>query len=231
MVLYLVGTCHADIKGPERLEKFLNFVRPSSICHESSTEAAKTILEERIQEVKLLLKRVNHPDPSVRLATRIEFIYGYEIWVPYQHLVENPTVNIYPLEEQTSIKTALGQLIKQSANGDRKGTIPTWAINMQYALTTGDSKEYQKNVDAAYYDSKSATKLILDSLDGDKDYILKERDSLMEKKIRATVANDREGTVVVNCGVGHFFGEYDNLYERLRDISPCRIRLPEIDKF
>ena len=36
--LYLVGTHHLDLKGPERLEKFLGFVRPDTIGLESTIE-------------------------------------------------------------------------------------------------------------------------------------------------------------------------------------------------
>ena len=36
--LYLVGTHHLDLTGPERLEKFLGFVRPDAIGLESTVE-------------------------------------------------------------------------------------------------------------------------------------------------------------------------------------------------
>lgn len=55
MVTYLVGTCHVDLKGPQRLRKFLNFVRPSSICHEGSEETAKQLFEGRTTVIP------NHP--------------------------------------------------------------------------------------------------------------------------------------------------------------------------
>lgn len=54
----------------------------------------------------------------------------------------------------------------------------------------------------------------------------------MEPKIREIVANGKGGNTLISAGFGHFYGKYENnLYERLRDLNPKRIRLVTVDKF
>ena len=46
-LVYLLGTNHWDLKGPERLRKFLGFVRPTAIGLEASEELIKQRLSDR----------------------------------------------------------------------------------------------------------------------------------------------------------------------------------------
>ncbi|MEK6905529.1 MAG: hypothetical protein AABX24_03955 [Nanoarchaeota archaeon] len=229
MVTYLVGTCHVDLKGPQRLRKFLDFVRPSSICHEGSEEFAKGLFEERRYGIKTFLQMANQPDPALKFAAMLEYVQGYEIWVPHQHKQENnPTANIYPLENQQVLQDALECLNKLLEKEDVYEMPSVLEKEITRELMNGDIRGFQKYIDTSYFDSKAVAdfRSLVET-----DYLLEERDKPMEQKIREITLNDAKGTTVVVCGSGHIFGEYKNLYERLRDLSPCRLRLPELDKF
>ena len=234
MVTYLVGTCHADLKGPERLQKFLGFVRPSSICHEGSKEISKRLFEQRRKGLEAFLQMISHPDPALKLAAILEFTNGYEIWAPYHHQQEcNPTVRIYPLENQIAYEQAIKVWTNLVGKENIYGTASELKLSLNRALSRGDRTQFQKSIDQIYSNSELFDSEIrsLKRNIGERDYILEERDKPMEQKIREVVAKDAEGTTVAICGAGHIFGAYHNLYERLKDTSPCRIKLPEVDKF
>ena len=61
--IYLVGTHHLDLKGPERLEKFLNFVRPRFIAIECDEEIA----QRKVEEHDLLVRELNQNRAMFRL--------------------------------------------------------------------------------------------------------------------------------------------------------------------
>src|SRR3989338_644893 len=227
MVTYLVGTCHIDPKGPVRLKKFLNFVRPTSIGHESSGENAKKIFEDRRKKLGAFLQMNSVADPALKFAIMLGYIDGYELWTPYQHQQEdNPTTIIYPLENHQILEKA-SDYLQQSENNNK--VLSDWETLLHEGLRTRDFKKVQNSVELAYYDSRIVENIQKNL--GRTDYLLEDRDVLMEQKIREIVTKDAQGTTVAICGVGHLFGEYHNLYERVRDLSPCRIRLPEVDKF
>lgn len=229
MVTYLVGTCHVDLKGPQRLRKFLDFVRPSSICHEGSEETAKQLFEGRRNGIEAFLQITNQSDPALKFAAMLEYAQGYEIWVPHQHKQKNnPTANIYPLENHQALQDALECLNDLLENEDFYEVPTVQEKEITRELMSGDLRGFQKYIDASYFDSKAVADFrgLFET-----DYLLEERDKPMEQKIREITLNDAKGTIVVVCGSGHIFGEYENLYERLRDLSPCRLRLPELDKF
>lgn len=229
MVTYLIGTCHLDLKGPARLKKFLNFVRPTSIGHENSLESVKSLAENRKRKSVAFLHMNSEVDQTLKFAIMLEYIYGYEIWMPYQHQQDdNPTTTIYPLENCQTIQKATEYFYQQSSTTDSK-TLSDWEIILNEGLRTMDLKKVQNGIDLAYFDPRMAENIQkkLERID----YILQDREVLIEQKIREIVANDAQGTTVAICGVAHIFGGHHNLYERLMDISPCRIRLPDVDKF
>ena len=117
MATYLVGTVHMDLKGPERLRKFLGFVRPSSICHEGPKEAIIMVSEKRRYGLETVLKGLNQPDPVLRLLALLEYAYGYEIWVPHHHLQEMEAKEITEDRDKP-----IEQKIREIAANDAEGT-------------------------------------------------------------------------------------------------------------
>ncbi len=62
--------------------------------------------------------------------------------------------------------------------------------------------------------------------------LLREADPFMESGVRKAYEENPRETGVFVCGNDHFFGNYgNNLYERLADLSPVRLKLPDMDRF
>ena len=57
-----------------------------------------------------------------------------------------------------------------------------------------------------------------------------DRDKVAESKIREAFAGASHTLVYVG-GTLHFFGDYPNLYERLKDLNPSKIKLVDVDQF
>ena len=196
--LYLVGTNHSDLKGPERLEKFLEIIRPEHIGVEYTEKDAQTII--RLHQKNLITK---YDTPKELIEGRKRYTQGYEVWVSDEFRKSNPETNVSYLEDQ---------LLSDEADN----------------YLGSDVFKIDKSVNAIY-DNQSFIRKI-------KNYpeifaaLFLNRDEHFEKEIRK-IYPAGEQTMAYICGALHFFGEYHNLYERLRDLNPVRIKLRDLDKF
>ena len=93
-----------------------------------------------------------------------------------------------------------------------------------------NQKELQDWVDKAYFDLDSIREVYQNP---EHLSFVRECDNVMEPKIRSVVSqNNGMSSTVIIAGNNHFFAGYgNNLYERLIDLSPTRVRLPEVDRF
>jgi hypothetical protein len=239
-LVYLVGTCHWDLKGPERLRKFLGFVRPTSI----GLEASQGLIDEKLryrQRVKEKLKemgrideffsqlykgfKLEEPQREEDLILKFLEIQGYEQWVPYEHKQEdNPAVKIYPVHNHAFLSKRSPEIYHHLGEEfiDEDGKMMPEFFE---ALKQGTLEEFQREVDEIYLDDDPSDDPKLRE-------ITREIDDIMEPKIRDVVAADPNGTIVIVAGAAHFFADYgNNLYQRLQDLSPHRLKLPEVDQF
>lgn len=247
--VYLVGADALDLKGPERLEKFLGFVRPDCICLETSGQYIKDVLASRKQLQstrddavydaldglyalflgKERLKGVEERELGLELKF-LSTIENYPIWVPEKYRIEqNPSTTIVPvytdetlLNNQRVFREVLGNE-GMDANEDFKSQFMS-----KFATAAGRAR-LQENIDKDY--------LGIDTLFADhpeaKEVIplITEIDEQMETVLRDAVKENPNRTTVLVCGTYHIFADYGNLYKRLQDISAVRVRLPEIDEF
>ena len=227
--LYLVGTHHLDLKGPERLEKFLGFVRPDTIGLESTVEK----FDRRIQDhnqlssqkllLRLMLKDQYGPEAAENVVKYLNML-GYELWVPSQFSEKNSGVKLAYCDEyrKEDIKA-----MTQEVFGNRVNDAQEVTIDFIDEIARTDFAELQKRTDSAYKDN-SVAELLKDPTSF-KALIL-DRDERAEPKIRQELSGSNHTMVYVG-GAMHLFGDYNNLYERLKDLSPHRLRLTEIDNF
>jgi len=243
--LYLVGTIHWDLEGPERLRKFLGFVRPNSICLESSDELVKKTLEDRVaikaelerQEkfntmTKGMYKASRKQEDTSEEEVALKFleIVGYETWVSYEHQQVYPATLVKPVHDhlvllsgQEIYKKGLGE-----GNIDQQGNFTPQFLD---GIQGSDLLKIQEIIDKLYQKPDNFEGLSPE----DTQYILsftRKCDDVVEPKVREVITRDPNGIVVFVCGKRHFFGNYrNNLYERLKDLSPHRLRLSDVDKF
>ena len=111
--LYLLGTNHWDLKGSERLRKFLGIVRPATIGVEASEELIKLRLSEREffkkeikkqQQFDQMLEELystigkEAPQDGNKMVLGFFATQGYEIWSSYEYQEEdNPAAQIFPV--------------------------------------------------------------------------------------------------------------------------------------
>jgi len=232
----LVGTIHWDLKGPQRLRKFLSFARPSSICLESSDELVKKTLEDRViikseiekqkrfnEKMSRMYKTIGRQEgDEEESALKLIETNGYETWVSYEHQQAYPDTIIKPVHDHLVLLS--GQEIYKKGLGEEN-------IDSQENLTPQDLIKMQEIFDKQYIEPDNFEGLNPEEVQ----YVLefaRKCDNQMEPKVREVVNNNSNGTIVFVCGKRHFFGDYqNNLYDRLKDFSPHRLRLSDIDSF
>lgn len=245
-LVYLLGTNHWDLKGPERLRKFLGFVRPTAIGLEASEELIKQRLSDR-QYIKAEMEKQKQFDkmmdglyasrgreaPKDKDQMVLDFLatQGYEMWAPYEHQQENnPTVQIYPIHVHEVLARRSAEVYRKGLGEENIDSQGGFTQNFLGEIDKMDPAQLQEWVDSNYFD--------LDKIAEVYDYpehlaFVRECDDVMEPRIRSVVSqNNGGGATVIVAGNNHFFAGYgNNLYERLSDLSPTRVRLPEVDEF
>jgi len=90
-----------------------------------------------------------------------------------------------------------------------------------------DMEELQRQIDESYLD--------ISVLGLQKDPALfkelcHDRDEFAESKIREAFSATKQSMVYIG-GAAHIFGQYHNLYDRLKDLNPTRMKLMDVDKW
>lgn len=227
--LYLVGTHHLDFKGPERLEKFLGFVRPDTIGLEPMVENYHRRIQDhdQIKSQKLLLRfmlKDQYGSEATENIVKYLDVLGYELWVPTKFSGENSGVTLVHCDEYREEDM---KAITQEVFEDRVNEAQEVTTDYIDEIAKSDFAELQRKIDASYQDN-SVAELQKDPASF-KTSIL-DRDEKSEQKIRQAFSGTNYIMVYIG-GTMHFFGDYGNLYERLKDLNPTRIRLPEVDRF
>jgi hypothetical protein len=243
-LVYLVGSAHWDMKGPERLKKFLSYIRPDVIGLEASKIIINQVLSDRkaiLTEIEkdeafnrrtsLLYRAVSIPDPVYKPDLVLEFLanQNYEVWASYEHRTEiNPTAEIYPIHDHLVLARRSPELTTEAFGIENFISGVGYTQNFLHELAKIGKDTVQDFVEKTYFNSDALAESLKDPM---KLGIFREMDDAMEPKIKALLSGDA-GTVVIVVGSAHLFGPYENnLYDRLHEFSPVRIRLPEVDKF
>ena len=251
MELYLVGTIHLDMKGPERLTKFLSFIRPSHILCEGTKENAKETLKQRVAIKEQLRMYREHKkrsngletqlgtkiplsdeDKQCKLVLELLASFGFENYVPYEHSKLYPTNSIISLDNPKLYKKALGAIAQEAKSNGNGNHFNESGVTEDFFqeianLPFDRLKEFIANLEKSYEDD-------LESLGKDKtiqESVAINRDEYFERIIRDTTSIGSVGNVVAIAGTYHIFGPYHNLCDRLSDLNPMRLRLNEVDKY
>ena len=222
-----------DLRGPERLEKLLQSYRPTYICLETTQEDAKR----RVRDHQTSQREA----PSIRMFTAVygkeavdnilafQNAMGYEIWVPHEYQQDRTYVQIIYLDERTEQDF---QYARQKIN-ERTGEIvdlhgkPTERLIEE--LLKLDRAKMQQATDNSYLDT--STGIGKDFTQQEFDRFVIGSDDRIEPKLRYLFQTAQPDDVIDYVGgVLHIFGDYRNLYERLKDLNPQRVRLVEADK-
>ena len=244
--LYLVGTNHWDLKGAERLKKFLSFVQPTAVGLEASPDLVKLRLQDRAQ-IKQKLKEeelynslfnafdsiLNRSSLEMEKDVVNEFLIaqGYETWASYEYQQdEKPDMDIYALHDNKVLEEMSGAAYQKALGSDNFDSKSGFKSNFFDDLAqryTVDS--LQKEVDDAYQNSLSQEDILKNPEHLPR---LTACDDIFEPKIRRIVdQNKSNGSTVIFLGHNHIFAEYNNLYHRLKDLNSIPVKLIDVDAF
>jgi len=224
--LHMVGTSHEDFKGPERLEKFLRSVRPDYIGLESTVEgfdkeiSCHNEMSSERSTYTIKLSEVFGAKGAENMMIYM-IMLGYESWVPSNYANENKGVTIVPCDiyRAEDIHDQAQKVL--GANNAFKSK------DKLFDLVKGELDDIQEILDSNYLDN---------SLSDIQEYpelfkrLCQDRDEVAEKKIRETFEATNHSMAYIG-GAGHIFGEYHNLFDRLKDLNPTRMRLLDVDKW
>ena len=120
------------------------------------------------------------------------------------------------------------QILRKSLRGDKVDDSGNLTADGVVEIVNMNLDAHQKEMDKEYQNDSVAE---LEQNPELFDYLLFERDKIIESKIRDKFARASNNFVYIG-GLTHFFGNYKpNLYNRLEDLSPIRIRLKDMDSF
>lgn len=228
--LYLMGTHHLDLKGPERLEKFLGFTKPNLLL----VEGDETVARKRIAEHNQLLKNSKLINESLRHSYGekankiIQFlsIMHYEAWVADQHQKRYLGTKIFFYESMSeedglaAQKHGFGD--KVDINGDATESFIEWIANL-------DFEDHTRKVENGY--NNPSVQRLREQSPVPFERLNTQRDKNLERKIRELIGSVTNQMLYIG-GVAHIFGDYHpNLAERLTDLNPHPLRLNDLDKF
>jgi hypothetical protein len=231
-LLYLVGTNHLDLKGPERLRKFLDFVRPDVIGVESTEEKATMRLADHqritqdIKQTGALLRMMYGKDEFEKLGKYLTMV-GYEMWVPDQFRQDNPNTSVLWLDE--TLEESYHNSVTKEVFDDKVDAQGQFNEKMLQEIMDMDFDDYQRRTDKSY-DDHSLAKFWRENPEHF-ERLLVGRDKVVEPRIREA-HQGTEHTMVYIGGSIHFFTDYHpNLFKRLADLNPTRVNLNQVDDF
>lgn len=235
--IVLVGTVHSDFKGPERLKKILRFYQNPVIALESTVQDAQEARERIVEHRKSIedtIAKSNGMFTEEQVSCLRAYVdsYAYESNTPYDFQGQNQDTLVIPvgvtvvnLDKWMDVKVS--EYIASGGDISRLTGLNDPSIKDLLANGMG---VHQRAIDQTYtQDDSDFMKELMGEIFP---YLVDKRDEIFAQKIRDLRAANPEKEVVGVFGNMHVFGKYEgNLYEKLSDLSPVRIRLNEADNF
>ena len=217
--IYLCGTVHLDLAGPERLRRVLQTLTPKYVAIESYPELSHEVLEKRKEFVsydeKSLLQKIREgsklPTDGVRTDSALALLncVGYEIWVPFEYAEMSGAQIIHIEDKERAQRITKGFLDDIIRDPEKAGPF----IEM-----LKQSPKMLKNIFDFCYEL---------GVDGDKDEAeVVERNKVFAERIRGL-----DGRVLAVTGNGHIYGAEPTLQTLLKEYNPTVFKLIQADYF
>jgi len=205
--LYLIGLGHYDLQGSQRLEKLLLQIFPDIVSVEYDKQAVKGI--------NLLEKAKKSPQA---MRAFIENLCAKGNYNPENVRQIIPVLNFEYFVARDYCKK-WGKPLLFSDFGDKNLSQRDFDLILSRPVQATQElieRVYQNNVIPIPPEEVPN---------------LMKRDEYTETKLRPLAAGRGSRKVLHVAGAWHLFGNYCNLYERVRDLNPCRIMLKQADYF
>jgi hypothetical protein len=218
-MLTLIGTSHLDLDGYDRLSKLLSYLKPSVIGIEETREdfedtsklvqalSNPQIIEEALLNAKKQFPRANHDTLRQWLSS-----INYEHRAIANYSAANDISIIYCDNPQELEKVDFNSEAKKPESSLNRG-IEAFLRQSPEEARLDIRSEYSQSE----YPVRDCQELVA---------FYQARDQHTEQILRK-----QTGNVVYVCGLDHIFGNYHpNLFDRLSDLNPTKIKLSEADK-
>ncbi|MDP1696061.1 MAG: hypothetical protein Q8L29_04050 [archaeon] len=239
--IILVGSVHNDLKGPERLERVLNYYKPSIVGLEQTPQGATRGWQVHLDLQKKLetipFQKLYTPEQIARLKLMFNSSY-FEEWVPKVYKNGSPDIRLYCLDKEldegvgNSMSAAEQTWLRQQlASGKTMADLLTpMDMDIKDFIDRGSVEEYQRDVDSRY--DRVASNDFISRYGSELFRIcVLERDERIAAQIRNIHIANPEKVFLVTLGNSHIFGDYSrNTYDLVSDLSPTRMKLKEADK-
>lgn len=215
--LYLVETVHVDLKGPERLDKLLDYLEPDHVSVEYDLQ--------RAQQANVFQLAIQNPAFFEHIARSFERFFDGS----------NPeTVKKY-LEiadfEYFGAKDYCGD------NQVRFWLFDNWDPDNHFAeLKVPNSEKHKNLVETMSMTPRELQRKVERIYSGELPEApeeelrkLEQRDKYNARVLR-TLQRQVNGRIVHIGGMIHTRGPQHNLYDRLKSLSPRRVKLSEADR-
>ncbi|NQU79322.1 hypothetical protein HQ545_06165 [Candidatus Woesearchaeota archaeon] len=217
-MITLIGTSHLDLDGYDRLKKLLDHLQPSVIGIENTQEdydvfsgLVKKVTDPQVFEQALQNAQRQFPDANPDTI---------KSWLSSTNY-ENKAINEYSAINNTSIIYCDDPEELDKLDFDSEVSRPESSFNRQITKFLSLSPEEARADIAQEYSLKEYP--VVDCAGLTEFY--QERDKFTEQALRA-----QKGNLVYICGLDHIFGDYTpNLFDRLSDINPKRMKLNKAD--
>ncbi len=232
MAIYLIGTHHGDIKGPQRLECILTELDPNALFVEGSERlyALGAPFKQRCTEMVLnTLREKGHDQEAIdffiKMIVKDQF-YENDTCKKFAREKQKPLIYLDPPE---FAEQSIGEMQKHFDAQLR--AIPECGPKKEHLSEKG----YCKFVDFIYAINEACTQLkippeeIEQMLAPYRGHLIGERDRAFEQKIRPMADKD---TIAVVVGAYHLVPDRQGqtLFERIKDLQPGRMTLRMADK-
>lgn len=217
-MLGLIGTSHLDLDGYDRLSNLLTYLKPSVIGIEETREdfcetsnLVKALSNPQIFEKAIANASKQFPDANPETLRQWLSSVNYEHKVITEYSTKNDVPIIYCDNSQELGKVDFDSEANKAESVLNKG------IEVFLRQTPGEARlDLRKEYVQAKYPVKDCENLVA---------FYQARDNHTEQILR-----EQTGEVVYVCGLDHIFGDYHpNLFDRLTDLNPNRMKLSEVD--
>jgi len=218
-MLTLIGTSHLDLDSYDKLRKLFNHFKPSVIGIEETKEdfedtsnLIRTLAKPQVFEQAL--KNAQRQFPSANLDT-------LKLWLSSTNY-ENRAISEYSISKEIPIIYCDNpqELVKVDFEGEAKKSKSSLNRGIETFLRLSPENarlDIRQEYSLTEYPVKDCADLLA---------FYQARDQYTEQILRVQIGN-----VVYVCGLDHIFGDYyPNLFDRLSDLNPQRMKSSEADK-
>jgi len=214
--LYLIGTIHMDLHGPERLEKIFHFLNPDIVAIEFNNDSVDTVEgNEDTMACPEMLDSIVTAFGEIFPGARPETVREVLKKSHFEYYTSRDFCNSRGLTFYCADNGGVKELVEEYMN-------PESHLHESFAEKLRMNLAELKNKVTALYENGNNC-LSSDMLD----------DVLARDEFTESILRQLDGRVVYVGGMVHIYGKYPenhNLYERLKNLNPTRMRLIDADK-